>query len=513
MQTPEPVRSSNSAQSRKAARSQSMFRTRKWLVATSLATVLALSAAGFVVSSQQSSAQVSVAVGAPASFADLVEAVKPSVVSISVDGRQEVRRLGSEEFFFQFPDLPRDHPLRKFFDQFEQRRGQSPDSPPRTRRFQAAGSGFIISADGLVVTNNHVIDNAQNITITDDSGVEYVATVVGTDRRTDLALLQIEGATDLPFVEFAEEDVRVGDWVLAVGNPFGLGGTVTAGIISARGRDIAASSYGDFLQIDAAINGGNSGGPTFNLSGKVVGVNTAIASPNGGNVGIAFAIPAQTVKQVITDLMDDGLVTRGFLGVGMQNVSKDIADSVGLNRARGAMVVALTDGGPAGKIGIETGDIILKVNGELIDDSLDLTRTVATLAPGTPVKVVVWRDGLEVTYEVVLDERVEPTIEPVEETAPEPVVEPEKPMPTSVGLTLMPNENGEGLVVMEITPDSIAAEKRFRPGDVLLEANGMELNSADEFEDIVASVRQSGRSTLLLKAMRGNQVRFLGLPV
>jgi len=508
MQIPEPVRSSNSA------RSQSMFRTRKWLVATSLATVLALSAAGFVVSSQQTNAQVSVAVGAPVSFADLVEAVKPSVVSISVDGRQEVRRLNSEEFFFQFPDLPRDHPLRKFFDQFEQRRGQNPDNAPRTRRFQAAGSGFIISADGLVVTNNHVIENAQNITITDDSGVEYVATVVGTDRRTDLALLQIEGATDLPFVEFAEEDVRVGDWVLAVGNPFGLGGTVTAGIISARGRDISANSYGDFLQIDAAINGGNSGGPTFNLSGKVVGVNTAIASPNGGNVGIAFAIPAQTVKQVITDLMDDGLVTRGFLGVGMQDVSKDIADSVGLNRARGAMVVALTDGGPAGKIGIQTGDIILNVNGELIDDSLDLTRTVATLAPGTPVKVVVWRDGAEVTYEVILDERVEPSVASAEEIAPEPEVEPEKPMPTSVGLTLIDNENGDGLIVIGVETDSIAAEKRIRPGDVLLEANGSELfGDGSVLEIIISSARLSGRTTVLLKVLRGNRVLFLGLPV
>ena len=508
MQAPEPVRSSNSTRSRKAAHSYSMFRTRKWLVATSLATVLALSAAGFVVSSQQSSAQVSVAVGAPASFADLAEAVKPSVVSISVDGRQEVRRLGAEEFFFQFPDLPPDHPLRRFFDQFEQRRGQAPDGP-RVRRFQAAGSGFIISADGLVVTNNHVVENAQNITITADDGTEYAATVVGTDRRTDLALLQIEGASDLPFVEFAEEDVRVGDWVLAVGNPFGLGGTVTAGIVSARGRDIAANTYGDFLQIDAAINRGNSGGPTFNLSGKVVGVNTAITSPNGGNVGIAFAIPAQTVKQVITDLMDDGVVTRGFLGVGMQNVSRDIADSVGLDRARGAMVVALTDGGPAGKAGIKPGDIILRVNGEAIDDSLDLTRTIGTLSPGTRTEIVVWRDFKEITYEVVLDERVEPDNRPERQAAPEPA----SPLPTSIGLTLMPSEDGEGLVVVDVDPNSIAAEKRFRPGDVLLEADGVELNSARQFEDIIASARQSGRSTLLLKAMRANQVRFLGLPV
>ncbi len=488
-------------------RTQSIFRNRKWLVATSLAAALALSTVGFMVSSQQSSAQVSVAAGAPASFADLVEAVKPAVVSISVDGRQEIRRLDNEDFF-RFPDLPPDHPLRRFFDQFENRRGQGPDSP-RVRRFQAAGSGFIISADGLVVTNNHVIENAQNITITDDSGNEYSASVVGTDRRTDLALLRIDGATDMPFVEFAEEDVRVGDWVVAVGNPFGLGGTVTAGIVSARGRDIAASPYGDFLQIDASINKGNSGGPSFNLSGKVIGVNTAIASPNGGNVGIAFAIPATTVKQVVTDLMDDGVVTRGFLGVGMQNVTRDIAESVGLNRARGAMVVALTDGGPAGKVGIQTGDIILKVNGELIDDALDLSRTVATIAPNTAVDVVVWRDGQEITYNVVLDKRVEQADERPRDAAPVPA----EPMPTSVGLTLMPNERGPGLMVLDVEPDTIGAQKRFRRGDVLLEANGVALDSPQEFEDVIASARQSGRSTILIKAMRGNQVRFLGLPV
>jgi len=490
-----------------------VLRNRKWLVATSLAAVMALSTTGYLISTQQPSAQVSVAVGAPASFADLVEAVTPSVVSIRVDGQQEVRRLGPEEFSFQFPDLPPDHPLRRFFDQFEQRRGQGQNAEPPTRRFQASGSGFIISAGGLVVTNNHVIDNAQNIMVTDNDGNEYVARVVGTDRRTDLALLQLEGVSDLPYVEFAEEDVRVGDWVLAVGNPFGLGGTVTAGIISARGRDIAASSYGDFLQIDAAINGGNSGGPSFNLSGKVVGVNTAIASPNGGNVGIAFAIPAQTVKQVITDLMDDGVVTRGFLGVGMQDVTKDIADSVGLNRARGAMVVSLVEGGPAGDIGIQTGDIILKVNGELIDDSLDLTRTVATISPETAVKVVVWRDGSELSYEVVLAKRIEENIQPAHEIAPEPDPEPIAPLPTSVGLTMMPNENGAGLIIVKVDPDTIAAEKRFRPGDVLLEANGIKLNSSQEFEDIVLATQQSGRSTLLLKAMRGNQIRFLGLPV
>lgn len=486
---------------------------RKWLTATSVAAILALSGAGIMLSTTQSSAQISVAVGAPSSFADLVEAVIPAVVSISVEGSHEVRRLGNEEFFFQFPDLPEDHPLRKFFDQFEEREGQNPgNNGPRTRRFQAAGSGFIISADGLVVTNNHVVENADNIIITDENGDEHVAILVGTDRRTDLALLRIEGAHDLPFVEFAETDVRVGDWVVAVGNPFGLGGTVTAGIVSARGRDISRNSYGDFIQIDAAINGGNSGGPTFNLSGQVVGVNTAIFSPNGGNVGIAFAIPADTVRQVITDLMDDGEVTRGFLGVGIQNLSKDLADSLGLTRARGAMVTAPTPDGPAGKAGIEAGDVILRVNGELIDDSADLIRTVAPLAPETPVEVVVWRDGAEKVFNVTLVERVEQAAqieqdEPVEEDIPLP------PEPNSVGLILEPNPSGTGLRVSEVEAQSNAAEKGIASGDILLEVGSEVLITIEQFDAAVFAAQDADKSTLLIKMSRGNQIRFIGLPL
>ena len=488
------------------------IRARKWLTATSLAALLAVSGTGIMLSVQQSTAQISVKVGAPVSFADLVEAVKPAVVSIRVEGQQQIRNLGNGgDFFFQFPDLPPDHPLRRFFDQFERGFPGGPDGRPRIRRFQAAGSGFVISADGLVVTNNHVVENAQDITIVDDNGDEHVATLIGTDRRTDLALLRIEGAKDLPYVEFADEDVRIGDWVVAVGNPFGLGGTVTAGIISARGRDISANSYGDFLQIDAAINRGNSGGPTFNLEGKVVGVNTAIFSPNGGNVGIAFAIPAETVKQVVTDLMDDGHVTRGFLGVGIQNVTDDIARSLGLNRARGAIVTEPTPDGPAGKAGIMAGDVILKVNGELIDDALDLTRTVARLAPGTPVDVVVWRDGKEVAFNVVLATRVEQSLAEVPQNDQLPA--PAAPASTSVGLVLMPNDAGPGLVVADVMPDSNAARKGFAPGDVLLQADGEDLVSTDQFENILSTIRSDGGETVLIKAARNGRVRFVGMPL
>ena len=489
------------------------LKIRKWLTATSVAALLSVSAVGILTSVTQTSAQISVSAGAPSSFADLVEAVKPAVVSISVEGSQEVRRLGNEDFFFQFPDLPEDHPLRKFFDQFEGRRGQNPGGAgPQVRRFQAAGSGFIISADGLVVTNNHVVENADNIIITDENGDEHAAILVGTDARTDLALLRIEGAKDLPFVEFAQTDVRVGDWVVAVGNPFGLGGTVTAGIVSARGRDISRNSYGDFLQIDAAINGGNSGGPTFNLSGQVVGVNTAIFSPNGGNVGIAFAIPANTVQQVITDLMDDGEVTRGFLGVGIQDVTRDLADSLGLDRARGAIVTAPTPDGPAGKAGIEAGDVILKVNGELIDDSADLIRTVAPLAPETPVEVVVWRSGAEKTFNVTLVERVEQVAQVERDVPAQPEVQ-RPPEPNSVGLILEPNDNGPGLRVANVQAQSNAAEKDIASGDVILEVDGQPLNSVEQFDAVVSAARQADKSTLLVKMSRGNQVRFLGLPL
>ncbi|HHG90292.1 MAG TPA: Do family serine endopeptidase [Devosia sp.] len=489
--------------------------SRRWLAATSLVAVLALAVAGAGFVSQPVNAQVRVEapVGAPASFADLVDAVKPSVVSINVDGRQPIRRLDGENFGFQFPDLPRDHPFRRFFDQFEDRFGQPPGNDrPRTRRFQAAGAGFVISSDGLVVTNNHVVEQAENITVTDDNGEEFVATLIGTDARTDLALLKIEGVSDLPYVEFAEEDVRVGDWVVAVGNPFGLGGTVTAGIVSARGRDISANSYGDFIQIDAAINRGNSGGPAFNLSGQVIGVNTAIFSPTGGNVGIAFAIPAEVVQRVIADLMEDGFVTRGFLGVGIQDVSPDIAASVGLDKARGALVTMPLPNGPAGAAGIKAGDIILKVDGELIDDTLDLTRTVAKIAPGTPVDVVIWRNGESFSLEVILAERVEPSVAAVEEGPGNPV-EPEQIAPTSVGLTLLPNHEGEGVVVAAIEPESIAAAKGFVRGEILLEANGTQLRSQQDFEDAIEAVRASGRASILVKVLRNGNVRFVGLPL
>ena len=271
---------------------------------------------------------------------------------------------------------------------------------PRGRNFSMGqGSGFFISADGYAVTNNHVVDKAESVEITTDDGKTYTAKVIGTDPKTDIALIKVEGRSDFPHVPLADKTPRIGDWVLAVGNPFGLGGTVTAGIVSARGRDIGAGPYDDFIQIDAPVNKGNSGGPTFDVDGNVIGVNTAIYSPSGGSVGIAFAIPADTVKTVVTQLKDKGTVTRGWIGVQIQPVNADIADSLGLKNAEGALVAEPQSDGPAVKAGIQSGDVIISVNGQPVKDARDLAKKISSLPPGSNVKLGVISKGAEKTVE------------------------------------------------------------------------------------------------------------------
>ena len=509
-------------------RSTFLSGTRKWLGASALAIIagigggsafLAASTPASIAQQVQPAAQITLpAPATPTSFADLVEAVKPAVVSIVVEGEQGGRELrrGGREFNFEFPDLP-DGDLRDFLEQFGQQfgqgnRGDGSEQRAPARRFMAAGSGFAISADGYFVTNNHVVENAEKVTVVFDNGDEMTATVVGTDQRTDLAVVKVDGVTDLPYVSFATEDVRVGDWVVAVGNPFGLGGTVTAGIVSARGRDIAGSAQGDFLQIDAAVNTGNSGGPAFNLNGEVVGVNTAIFSPNGGNVGIAFAIPSNIVQQVATQLIENGTVTRGYLGVGIQDVNRDIADSVGLDSPRGALVTEPAADGPAKAAGIQSGDIITEVDGQQISNALALSRTIAGKGPGTEVELKVFRDGKEETITVTLDKLNEAAPAATEE---QPAQEPEETGPTesSVGITLVPNSEGEGLLIQDIDPSSVAAQKGFAVGDTLLEVDNKKVATAAQFEDAIAGVRDSGRGTALIKAERNGQVRYLGLPL
>lgn len=489
-------------------------KTKKFAAITAALLISTSALVGVASTSIPAQAQISVPNAAPFSFADLVEAVRPAVVSIRVKTKIVDTRGPRFNEYFEMPDLPDGHPFQDFFRQFEDRfgeRGDRQDRQQRPRFGQSMGSGFIISADGFVVTNNHVVEDAADVVVVLDDGSEMEAQIIGTDPRTDLALLKIEAANDMPYVEFAENEVRVGDWVVAMGNPFGLGGTVTAGIVSARGRDINANAYDDFIQIDAAVNRGNSGGPAFDTTGRVVGVNTAIFSPNGGNVGIAFAIPASVVKQVVFDLMDDGNVTRGYLGVSIQDVSDDIAESVGLNKATGALVTEPRPDSPAQKAGIQSGDIVLKVNDEKIDDARDLARVIAQFAPGTDVELTIWRNGdrqkVTVSLAELTDEQV---LVETEEQAP---VDPSEPMETAMGLVLLQNDEGDGLIITEIDPDSIAAEKGFAPGDIILQANSTSVNTVAEFNDAVAAVKDAGRNTMLIKVSRNGNTRFIGLPL
>ncbi len=378
-------------------------------------------------------------------FADIVEKVKPAVVSVKVRmnangdnpqlrGDNPLRGSPFEDFFRRFgqqdgsqrfgfgqpdggqrfgfgqPDGGQRFGFGRPDDEPRSGRpgrpdGDRPSSRPERRQFSVGqGSGFFISADGYAVTNNHVVDKADRVEVTADDGRTFSARVIGTDQRTDVALIKVDGRNDFPYVRFADKSPRIGDWVLAVGNPFGLGGTVTAGIVSARGRDIGAGPYDDFIQIDAAVNRGNSGGPTFDVDGNVIGVNTAIFSPSGGNVGIAFDIPADTVKTVVAQLKDRGAVTRGWIGVQIQPVTAELADSLGMNKARGALVAEPQSGSPAQKAGIRAGDVIVSVNGDPIEDARALARRISSLAPGTSVKLGVIRNGREDTVTLILGE-------------------------------------------------------------------------------------------------------------
>ncbi len=505
-----------------------LSRTRRLLGASALAILVGVGgvSTAFVLTGQAANAQVrNVAqiavpqVSPQQGFADLVDAVKPAVVSILVEAQEPASPGGpagpggprGRDFQFNFPDLPEGHPFRDFFDQFGGGAPGGPGAEAKPRQFMAAGSGFVISADGYIVTNNHVVSDATKVTVIFEDGTEQVATVVGTDERTDLAVLKIEGK-DLPFVTFEQKASRVGDWVVAVGNPFGLGGTVTVGVISGAGRNIGGSNYGDFLQIDAAVNTGNSGGPAFNTNGEVVGVNTAIYSPNGGNVGIAFAIPAHTVQQIVDQLINSGTVTRGYLGVSIQDVSKDIADSVGLPTAKGAIVREPAEDGPAGAAGIKSGDIITAVDGDGIDDALDLSRTIAGKTPGSPVELTIWRDGAETKLSVTLTEL---TAEAAA-TAPEAPVPPaDVPESKSIlGMTLVPNGDGTGgLLVQDIDPDGTAAQRGLAVGDVLLEVDNKAITSIGDLETALTGVKDKNLDTALVKVARNGEARFIGLSI
>lgn len=457
---------------------------------------------------------------APFDFADLVEAVSPAVVSVEIERPSTPAAVarGATPDMPQMPgleDLPEDHPLRRFFREFEQRFGENRgdrgseqrSQPHRGPGMMGQGSGFIISEDGYVVTNNHVTSGAGKITVKSTDGKSYEATLVGSDPRTDLALLKIEADGPLPFVSFAHERPRVGQWVVAVGNPFGLGGTVTAGIVSADGRDIGSGPYDDYLQIDAPVNRGNSGGPTFNINGEVIGVNTAIFSPSGGNVGIAFAIPASVAVPVIEQLREHGTVSRGWLGVQIQPVTEDIADSLGLDEAAGAIVASTLDSGPAGAAGIVSGDVILSVNGQPVADARDLARKIGSLKPDAKAELGIWRNGD--LHTVSVDLAAQPS-DP-QRVAAAPAVE--QDALAKFGLAVAPanDDNGVGVRIIEVDPDSEAARKGLQAGDVIVAAGGAEIDAPSDLAKAVRNAEEKGRKAVLFRVRSGDNERFVAL--
>lgn len=447
---------------------------------------------------------------APLSFANLVEKVRPAVVSIHVkNGSQREPR----SMFRGLPDLPDDHPLNEFFKRFRKDfndRNERPNRPSRPSLAQ--GSGFIISADGFVVTNNHVIDKADEISVTLENGDKLDAKLIGTDFRTDLALLKISTQREFPFVKFAGKPARVGDWVLAVGNPFGLGGTVTAGIVSAGKRDIGSGPY-DYIQIDAAVNRGNSGGPAFNLNGEVIGVNTAIFSPSGGNVGIAFAVPSAIAQDVVQELQRSGTVSRGWLGVTIQNVSEDIAESLGLNKPQGALVTKINKGGPAANSDMKVGDAIISVNESEIKDSRDLARQIASLDPKSTARITVFRDGREQDINVRLGRF--PSSQKLARLEQGDTFGEEM---EDLGMSLAPasSQSGageEGVVITDIDPGSLASEKGLKKGDVILKISNREVANSDDVNKLVREARRKGKQNVLLYIRTNGQPRFVTLPL
>ncbi len=441
----------------------------------------------------------------PVGFADIVEKVKPAVISVRVKmERQTNSGLSNDELPF-----PPGSPFERFFRRF----GMPNNGDGGREIVTGQGSGFFITADGYAVTNNHVVQNAETVQVTTDDGKTYAAKVIGADPRTDLALIKVD-AKDFPYVKLGDNAPRVGDWVLAVGNPFGLGGTVTAGIVSARGRDIGAGPYDDFIQIDAPVNKGNSGGPTFDVEGSVIGVNTAIFSPSGGSVGIAFAIPADTVKGVIAQLREKGSVTRGWIGVQIQPVTSDIADSLGLKKAAGALVSEPQHDSPAAKAGIESGDVIMSVDGTPVRDARELARRIGTMNPGTTIKLGLFHEGQEKTVTLTLG-----TLPNDKQAANEQTQHqlPDSDVP-KLGLTLAPGSkvagtDGKGVLVTAVDPNGVAADHGLRVGDVILDVGGKAVSNPSDVRDQVADARKDGKHTLLFRVKSNEGTRFVALPL
>jgi serine protease Do len=449
---------------------------------------------------------------APDSFADLADRLLPAVVNVSTTQIVRERQLIPE-----IPEFPPGSPFEEFFRDFFERQLR-PNVP---RRATSLGSGFIIDPNGYIVTNNHVIAEADEIKVILQDDTELDAEIVGRDAKTDVALLKVETDKPLPFLKFGDSDTaRVGDWIMVIGNPFGLGGTVTAGIVSAHHRYINVGPYDDFIQTDASINRGNSGGPMFNMDGEVIGVATAIFSPSGGSVGLGFAMPSNLAQPVITQLREFGRTRRGWLGVRIQTVTDEIAESLGLEQARGALVAKVNERQPAAESGIEAGDVILEFAGRPVDDSRALQRIVAETSVGETVKVKIWREEREITLDVVTGEleKFEEMVTAEREGRP-PVERTEM-----LGLTLSTvtpelreqyslDENITGVVITDVAALSDAAEKGLRPGDVIVEISQEEVATPADVEQRIAGARDAGRKSVLLLVERQGNLQFVPLKV
>ncbi|HTW36825.1 MAG TPA: DegQ family serine endoprotease [Rhizomicrobium sp.] len=447
--------------------------------------------------------------GAPFSFADLVERVSPAVVTVTVE-EQLQPSAGIDPS--QLPE-----PFRDFFNQFGQGGQQQP------RKAISMGSGFVIDKSGYIVTNNHVVENGKKITVKFPDGREFDAHLVGTDKATDIAVLKVKSDKPLPSVEFADDrQVRVGDWVIAVGNPFGLSNTVTAGIVSSIGRDIGNGPYTDFIQIDASINRGNSGGPTFDLQGKVIGMNSMIFSPSGGSVGIGFAIPSSTIREIVSQLEQHGHVSRGWLGVSIQAMTPELAASMGSKEAKGAIVASVVPGGPAAKAGLHQGDVVLAVNGKSVEDNRDLTRRVAMLAAGSSATFTINRDGQQRNVTITIGSRKEDQ-QVASNNGPQGVPGAEATGEAmGLGLAAVTPEvrrayslegNVSGVIVTKVDPNSDAADKGIEPGDVIEQVADQAVHTPKDVQARVAAAKAQGRKSVLVLINGSRGQGFVALKI
>jgi serine protease Do len=456
----------------------------------------------------------------PESFADLVERLSPAVVNISTSQKIKGNAGGSIPGFpFMLPP-GQEEQFRDFFERFGMPDGEH--GMPVEREVQSLGSGFVIDSAGYIVTNNHVIQNAEQITVIFQNDTKLEADVVGRDPKTDIALLKVESSRPLPYVTFGDSDqTRVGDWVLAIGNPFGLGGTVTAGIISARARNINAGPFDDFLQTDAAINRGNSGGPMFNMNGEVVGISTAIFSPTGGNIGIGFATPSELAKPVLEQLRQFGRTHRGWLGVKIQQVTDEIAESVGLETARGALVLEVNEGSPAAESGLKTGDIVLSFNGQPIKEMRHLPRLVAETKIGSQVEVVVWRDSRERRFTVKLgelDETEEASQKNKKRSAPKDMKGEQflgmrlRTLDDTLASQLGLKEVRAGVVIVSVDRGGAAVKRGVRRLDIIVGVNQTAVKTVQEFRAAIKEAADAGREYALVRVARGKSESYITLP-